>query len=82
MNEEQLVDLIYTLYRSAENCKKIRGIGSTKSLFLYKNDKRIKSALAGLWLKDKGSFVQLAYDTGWLNDLGEKSKRGKKIYDD
>lgn len=82
MNEEQLVDLIYTLYRSTNNYKKIRGIGSTKSLFFYKNDKRIRNTLAGLWYKDKDSFVQLAYDTGWLNELGEKSKRGKKIYVD
>ncbi len=69
MNEEQLVDLIYTLYRSSQNWDKIRGIGSTKSLFLYKNDPRIKKILSGLWYKDRDAFIQLAYDTGWLGDL-------------
>ena len=82
MNEEQLVDLIYTLYRSTENWDKIRGIGSTKSLFLYKNDLRINKILKGLWYKDKDAFIQLAYDTGWLGDLGKEAHKGNRIYID
>ena len=80
MNEEQLVDLIYTLYRSSQNWDKIRGIGSTKSLFLYKNDSRIKKILSGLWYKDRDAFIQLAYDTGWLGDLGKKARKGNRIF--
>ena len=80
MNEEQLVDLIYTLYRSSQNWDKIRGIGSTKSLFLYKNDPRIKKILSGLWYKDRDAFIQLAYDTGWLGDLGKKARKGNRIF--
>lgn len=80
MNEEQLVDLIYTLYRSSQNWDKIRGIGSTKSLFLYKNDSRIKKILSGLWYKDRDAFIQLAYDTGWLGDLGEKGSQRKPYF--
>lgn len=80
MNEEQLVDLIYTLYSSSQNWDKIRGIGSTKSLFLYKNDPRIKEILSGLWYKHRDAFIQLAYDTGWLGDLGKKARKGNRIF--
>lgn len=82
MDEEQLVDLIYTLYRSSQNWDKIRGISSTKSLFLFKNDSRIKKILNGLWYKDRDAFVQLAYDTGWLGDLGERTYKGNRIFVD
>lgn len=82
MDEEQLVDLIYTLYRSPQNWDKIRGIGSTKSLFLYKYDLRIKKILTGLWHKDRDAFVQLAYDTGWLGNLGKKAHKGNRIFID
>ena len=80
MNEGQLVDLIYTLYRSSQNWDKLRGIGSTKSLFLYKNDPRIKKILSGLWYKDRDAFIQLAYDTGWLGELDKKARRGKRVF--
>ena len=39
MDDAQIVDLIYTLYRSKDNWQNIRGIGSTKNLYMYKNDK-------------------------------------------
>lgn len=48
MNDAQIVDLIYTLYRSRDNWQNIRGIGSTKNLYRYKNDNRIKEILKGL----------------------------------
>lgn len=70
MNESQLIDLLFTLYKSANNWDKIRGIGSTKNLYLIKNDNRVKLILKGLWFKDRDACVQLAHDTGWLTDLG------------
>ena len=48
MNDAQIVDLIYTLYRSRDNWQNIRGIGSKKNLYRYKNDNRIKEILKGL----------------------------------
>lgn len=82
MDDAQIVDLIYTLYRSKDNWQNIRGIGSTKNLYMYKNDKRIKEILKGLWYKDRDAFIQLAYDTGWLSEVGEYYKYGRNIYID
>lgn len=82
MNDAQIVDLIYTLYRSRDNWQNIRGIGSTKNLYIYKNDNRIKEILKGPWYKDKDAFIQLAYDTGWLSEVGNYYKYKKNIYID
>ena len=82
MNDAQIVDLIYTLYRSRDNWQNIRGIGSTKNSYIYKNDNRIKEILKGLWYKDKDAFIQLAYDTGWLSEVGNYYKYKKNIYID
>lgn len=71
MDENQLIELISTLYESEKNWNKIRGVGSTRNLYLYKHDDRIKRILKGLWYKDRDAFVQLAYDTGWLSELGK-----------
>jgi len=72
MNENELIDFIWILVNSKNNANKIRGIGSSKNLFLYKNDDRIKLILKKLWYIDKSAFIQLAYDTGWLKELGNK----------
>lgn len=80
MNESQLVDLIYSLFKSEKNWNKIRGVGTTKNLYLCKKDKRIESILKGLWYKDMDAFIQLASDTGWLGELGKHTKRREFIY--
>ena len=82
MSDAQIVDLIYTLYQSKDNWCNIRGIGSTKNLYLYKNDNRIKKILKGLWYKDRDAFIQLAYDTGWLWEVGAHYKYRRNIYVD
>lgn len=82
MSDTQIVDLIYTLYHSKNNWQNIRGIGSTKNLYLYKNDRRIKEVLRGLWYKDKDAFIQLSYDTGWLSEVKDYYKYGRNIYVD
>ena len=39
-----------------------------------------KKILSGLWYKDRDAFIQLAYDTGWLGDLGKKARKGNRIF--
>lgn len=80
MDEEQLVMLIDLLYQSKYNEQNLRGVGAMRSLFMYKNDRRIIRILNGLWRKDRDAFIQLAYDTNWLGDLNTLFPKEKDVY--
>lgn len=80
MDEGQLLDLLICLFKSKDNKDKIRGIGSTKNLFIKKNDSRVKWLLKGLWNTDEDAFIQLAYDTGWLGEIWRYSPKRYGLY--
>ena len=61
---------------------KIRGLGSTKNLYLLKSDPRIKQILNLLWYDDMDAYVQLSYDTNNLGDIWRYYKKNINIYID